>query len=221
MLDLFATVIDILDGCCNDAHVVVSVDAARDSEAKQVEATETVLTGNGIAVGENITDFTSADTGFTIKLYCESLCGEFLFGDVSKNHVGIEENSVTTGGTLIRNTVFIEKAGEEFNLMDASVKVVKFSVLIKSYSKSLHIAAVHTTISKIALERNSEAFGSLEPVFMTGSDEAAHIDYGIFLSGHRHAIGKREHFLDNFLDSAVFVAFFASLDEIRVFGKAG
>ena len=62
MLDLFATVIDILDGCCNDAHVVVSVDAARDSEAKQVEATETVLTGNGIAVGENITDFTSADT---------------------------------------------------------------------------------------------------------------------------------------------------------------
>lgn len=89
--DLIAAVIDILERCGDDAHVIVGVGASRDSETQQVEATKSVFTGLGITVGQDVTDFATADTGLKVKLDGECLGRELFLGhrvrifDTSRN----------------------------------------------------------------------------------------------------------------------------------------
>ena len=106
--DGVAAVVDVLQSCCDDVHVVVGVNTAWDAETHEVVATETVLTCDRVTVGEDVTDFASADTCFEVKLACQSLSREFFLRDVGQNLVGIDEDGVATGRTLVRNAVFIE-----------------------------------------------------------------------------------------------------------------
>lgn len=96
--DAFSAVVYVLQSCCNHIHVVVGVYATGYAEAYEVVAAEAVLAGDGVAVGEDVTDFAGADTGFAIKLYGEGLCREFLFRHMGENLVGIYEDGVAAGG---------------------------------------------------------------------------------------------------------------------------
>jgi hypothetical protein len=60
------TVINVLEGYCYDVHVVVCIDTARNAETKKVETSETILSGNRVAVSKDITDLTATDSGLDI-----------------------------------------------------------------------------------------------------------------------------------------------------------
>ena len=78
--DGMTTVIDILQGGGNHVHVIVSIDAARDTEAHEIKASEAVLAGYRVAVGKHIADFAGADASLQIELACQRLGRELLLG---------------------------------------------------------------------------------------------------------------------------------------------
>lgn len=128
---------------------------------------------------------------------------------------------MTTDGSLIGDAILVEQPCQEFNLVDAGVKHVILGVFIKTDSESLHVTTVHAAIGEVALKGDTVGLGSLIPVFPTGGDETAHVDDGIFLGAHGHAVGEVKHFLDNLLDGLVGISILAGLDKIGILGKAG
>ena len=98
--DFVATVIHVLQGGGNHVHVVVGIDAACDAQAQQVEAAKAVLAGHGVTVGQDVADFTTADTSLQIELACQGLSGELFLGNVAQHLVGVDKQSVTANGTL-------------------------------------------------------------------------------------------------------------------------
>ena len=201
--------------------MIVGVDTAGDAQAQQVHAAEAVLAGDGIAVGKDIADFTSAHTGFLIKLDGERLGGEFFFRHIGEHQAGIHKNGMATGGTLVGNSEFVKTLGKVFNLADAGGEVVKLGVLVQTYGKCGHVAAVHAAIGEIALEGDAVFLGTLIPVGVAGGNEAAHVHEAVLLGRHGHAVGIREHLAGDFLDGLVGISFLAGLDEICVLGKTG
>ncbi len=217
--DFMTTVIHVLERSGNHIHMVVGVSAAADAETQEVVSAETVLTGYGITVGKDVADFAATHAGFTIKLHSERLGREFLLRNAVEHLVCIDEDGMAANGTLIRDAVLVELLGKIFNLLDAGLKHIELGILVKTYGKSCHIAAVHTAVSKEAFERNAVFLCAFIPVLPTGSDETAHIHEAVLLGRHRHAVGKSEHLAADFLDGLVGIAFFTGLDEICVLGK--
>ena len=103
--DLVTTVVNVLEGCCDHVHVVVSVHTASYAETEKVETTETVLTSYRIAVSEDVTDFATTNTSLDVELDGECLSWELLLSDLVENAVSVYEDSVTTYRTLIRDSV--------------------------------------------------------------------------------------------------------------------
>ena len=106
--DGVTTVVDVLQCCCDDVHVVVGVHTAWDAEAHEVVAAEAVLACDRVTVGENVTYFASADTCLEVELACKGLCRELFLRDLSEDLVGVDEDGVTAGRTLVRDAVFVE-----------------------------------------------------------------------------------------------------------------
>ena len=128
---------------------------------------------------------------------------------------------MSAGRALIRDAELVETFGQVFNLVNAGVQVVEFRVFVKTNRKRLHVAAVHAAIGQIALEGDGETAGAVGPVLMARGEKAAHIDNGVFLGRHGHAVGQREHLAHNLLDTLVGIALLAHLYEIGILGKTG
>ena len=179
--DLMTTVVNVLEGCCDHVHVVVSVHTASDAETEKVETTETVLTSYRIAVSEDVTDLTTTYASLDVELDGECLSWELLLRDLVENAVSVYEDSVTTYRTLVRDSVLVELSCEVLNLLDTSLDSLELSVLVKTYSESSHITAVHTTVCKEALEWDTESLCTLVPILVTCSDETTHIHETVLL----------------------------------------
>ena len=220
-LDGVATVVDVLEGGGDDVHVVVGVDAARDAETHEVVATEAVLAGHRVAVGQYVADLTGTDAGLEVQLTGEGLSGEFLFRDVGQHLVGVDEDGVTTGGTLVRNAVLVEFGGQVMDLLDAGFNHLELKVLFQTHGQAVHIAAIHTAIGEEALEGDAEHLGTFVPVLLVGGDETAHVDQTVLLGAHGHAVSIAEHLHGNLAEGLVLVAFLAGLDEVGVLDEAG
>ena len=108
--DFVAAVVDVLQGSGDNVHVVVGVNAARDAETHEVVAAKAVLAGHGVAVGQDVANLASADTGLKIQLAGEGLSGELFLRNLGQNLVGINEDGVTTGRALVRNAPDTEPA---------------------------------------------------------------------------------------------------------------
>ena len=219
--DGVAAVVDILQGGGDDVHVVVGVDAARDAEAHEVVATEAVLAGHGVAVSQHVADLAGADTGLEVELAGQGLGGELLLRDVGQHLVGVDEDGVATGGTLVGDAVLVEFLGQVVDLFDAGLNHLELKVFFQTDSQSVHIAAVHTAVGQEALEGDAEHLGTLVPVLLVGGDEAAHVDQAVLLGAHGHAVGIAEHLLADLGEGLVLVAFLAGLDEVGVLDEAG
>ena len=126
---------------------------------------------------------------------------------------------MTACRTLIRNTVFVELGSKVFDLLDTGFEVVELSIFVETDSQSVHIATIHTTVSQISFVYDTQYLSLIVPILLTGSDETTHIYDSIFFGTHSHSICQREHFEAYLFDSLVFVAFFANLDEVSIFGK--
>ena len=220
-LDGVATVVDVLEGGGDDVHVVVGVDAARDAETHEVVATEAVLAGYRVAVGQYVADLTGTDAGLEVQLTGEGLSGEFLFRDVGQHLVGVDEDGVTTGGTLVRNAVLVEFGGQVMDLLDAGLNHLELKVLFQTHGQAVHIAAIHTAVGEEALEGDAEHLGTFVPVLLVGGDETAHVDQTVLLGAHGHAVSIAEHLHGNLAEGLVLVAFLAGLDEVAVLNEAG
>ena len=72
-----------------------------------------------------------------------------------------------------------------------------------------------------ALKRDAEQLGAFVPVLLVGGDEAAHVDEGVFLGTHRHAVGITEHLLADLLQGLVGIAFLTRLDEVGILDETG
>ena len=142
-----------------------------------------------ITVGEDITDLTSADTGFQIKFYGQRLCREFFFGNVRQHFRCINEDGVASGRSLVRNSVFIQFLCQVFHLLDTCFEIVEFGVFIQADGKSVHIPSVHSSIGEIAFVLYAETFCTFIPVCTSCGDKSTHIDDSVFLGTHCHAIG--------------------------------
>ncbi len=216
-----AAVVDVLEGGGDDVHVVVGVDAARDAEAHEVEAAEAVLTRNGVAVGQHVADFAGADAGLEVELAGERLGGELLLGYLGQYLVGVDEDGMAAGGTLVRDAVLVQLVGQVLHLLDAGLHHVELAVLLQAHGQGVHVAAVHAAVGEEALEGDAEQLGALVPVFLVGGDEAAHVDQAVLLGAHGHAVGVGEHLFHYLADALVGVAFLAGLDEVGVLDEAG
>ena len=201
--------------------MVVGIDAARDAETYEIVATEAVLAGHGVTVGEDVTDLAGAYAGFEVKLAGERLGRELLFGNLGEHLVGIHEDGMTTGGTLVGDTVLVEFLGEVVDLLDTGLHHVEFDVLFQSDSQCVHVAAVHTTIGEESFEGNAEEFGAFVPLLLVGGDETAHIHETVFLGAHGHRVGIAEHLFADLAKGLVLISFLAGLDEIGVLDKTG
>ena len=219
--DGFATVVHILEGGGDDIHVVVGVDTTGDAEAHEVVATKAVFTGHGVAVGQDVANFASTDTGFKVELAGKGLGGELFLGNLGEDSVGIDKDGVTTGGTLVGDAVFVEFGGEVLDLLDAGFDHVELNVLFQTNGEGVHIAAIHTAIGEEAFEGDAEELGTFVPVFLVGGDETTHVDQTIFLGAHGHAVGIAEHFAGDFAEGLVGIAFFTGFDEIGVLDETG
>ena len=135
-LDLVATVIYVLEGCCDHVHVIVGIYTACDAEAEEVKASETVLAGYRIAVCENVTDFTTTYTGLDIEFDCKCLCRELFLRNVCKHSVCVYEEGMSTCRTLVWNTVLIKLGCEVLYLADTCLYGLKLSVLITGTGRS-------------------------------------------------------------------------------------
>ena len=108
MSDLLPSVIDILQRCSDYCHMVVCIYSARNSQAQEIKSTKTVLSGHRVTVSKQITDLTSTDSCLEIKLYGKSLCRELLFWNVCQHLWSINEKSMASCRTLVRNMIFVE-----------------------------------------------------------------------------------------------------------------
>ncbi len=219
--DFVAAVIHVLESGRDHIHVVVGVGAAADAETQEVVTGEAVLAGDGITVGEKVTDLAATYAGFEIELHGETLCGELLLGDAVEHLVGVDEEGVTAHGTLIGDAVLVELGCEVFNLLDAGLEHIELGVLVKTYGEGGHVAAVHAAVGEEAFERNHEALRALVDVLPAGCDESTHVDQTVLFRRHCHYVSQREHLLAYLLDGGVFVLRVAHLDEVCVLGEAG
>ena len=103
--------------------------------------------------------------------------------------------------------------------MNTGLKVIKLRIFIKAYSKSVHITTVHTAIGKIAFKLHAITLSTLIPVLTLSCNKSTHIHNTIFLSTHGHAISQCKHFLSDFLDGLILIAFFTGLNEIGILSK--
>ena len=179
--NLVTTVVNVLESSCDHVHVVVCINTACDAETEKVKTTETVLTSHRITVSKNVTDLAATYTSLDIKLDCESLCRELLLRDLVENSVSVNEDSVTAYRTLVRNAVLVELCSKVLYLADTCLDGLELGILVKTHGESSHVAAVHTTVSEEALERDAESLRTLVPVFMTGRDETSHVYKTVFL----------------------------------------
>ena len=127
---------------------------------------------------------------------------------------------MTAHWTLIRNAVLVELASEVLHLVDTSLEHIKLGILVKTYSKSVKVATVKTTIGQETFKGYAEQLSTLIPVLIVGSDETTHINETVLLGTHSHCIYIAVHLACNLLNSLVSIAFLAGLDEVRVLGKA-
>ena len=200
--------------------MVVGINATRNAEANEIQATKSVLTRNRIAVGQYITDLASTDTCLQIQLASERLSWELLLRHFRKDLIGIYKDSMTTGRPLIRDTILIELAGQVLHLTDARLNHVELKVLAKTYCQCIHVSTIHTAIRKEAFKRNAECLSCLIPVLLTSSDKAAHVYETVFLGRHRHRVSIREHLASDFSNRLILITLFAGLDEISIFNEA-
>lgn len=219
--DLLATVVDVLQGGGNNGHVVVGVDATRYGQTQKVESAKTVFTRDGVAVGQEIAYFATADACFEVEFDGQCLGGKLLFGHVGEHFGGVDEDGVAAGGTLIGYAVGVEQLGKAFYLADARFQIVELGVLVESDGECVHVATVHSAVGQVAFKLHAIAFGALIPVFLVCGDEAAHVDESVFLGAHGHAIGQGKHFFGYLLDGLLGVGWLSGLDEVGVLGEAG
>ena len=64
VFDFFAAVVNVLQSCCDNVHVVVSINAASDAETEKIQSAETVFACDRVTVSEDVTDFAATDTSF-------------------------------------------------------------------------------------------------------------------------------------------------------------
>lgn len=102
-----AAVINVLQSCCDDIHVVVCINAAGDAETEKIQATEAVLACDRVTVGEDVAYFAATDASFEIKFDSECLCREFFLRHVGEDAVSIDEESVATDRALVRDAIFV------------------------------------------------------------------------------------------------------------------
>ena len=177
--DLVATVIYVLQGSGNHVHVVVGVNATGDAQTQQVQATEAVLAGHWVTVGQDVADFATTDASLEIELAGQGLSGELFLGNVAQHLVGVDKQGVAAHGALIRNAILIELLGQVLYLVDAGLEHIKLGVLVQTDSQSVQVAAVHTTVGDEALEGDAEQLGALVPVLAVGSDKATHVHQAV------------------------------------------
>jgi hypothetical protein len=161
--------------------MVVCINSTSDAETEKVETSETVLTSHRITVSEDVTDLAATYTGLDVELDGESLRRELLLRDLVENAVCVYEESVTTYRTLVRDTVLIKLCSKVLHLTDTCLDSLELCVLVKTYSESSHITTVHTTVSKEALEWDTESLCTLIPILMTCSDETTHVHETVLL----------------------------------------
>ena len=70
--DLVTTVVNVLESCCDNVHVVVCINTTCDAETEKIETSETVLTSYRVTVSEDISDLAATYTGLDVELDCKS-----------------------------------------------------------------------------------------------------------------------------------------------------
>ncbi len=200
--------------------MIVGINTPSDTQAEQIKASKAIFTSYRVTVCEDITDFTTTDTGLQIQLDSESLRRELFFRNTREHLVGIDKQRMTSDRSLIGNTVFIQTRRKILNLFDTCFDIIKLGIFLKTNGQSRHIPAVHTSVGKITFKRNTEFFCTFIPVFMPGSNKTAHIYEAVFLGGHSHAISQRKHLLYDLLDGLVRIPVLPGLDEIGILHEA-
>ena len=161
--------------------MIVGVHTTRDAQAHEVVASEAILAGDRVTVSQNVADLTGANASFEIELASQGLSRELFLRNVGQHLVGINEDGVATGRTLIRNAVLIELGSQVMHLLDTGFNHLKLNVFLQTDSQSVHVTAVHTTVGEEAFKRNAEQFGTFVPFFLVSSNKAAHVDESVFL----------------------------------------
>lgn len=98
--------------------------------AQQFQSRIAIFVCHRIAIGKDCTDFDPSDACFEIKLNTEHLCNKLFLRNMGQDFLRIDEDSMSTGRSLIRNTVFVEFAAEVFHLLDACFKIIVLGAFV-------------------------------------------------------------------------------------------
>ena len=98
--------------------MIVGINTPSDTQAEQIKASKAIFTSYRVTVCEDITDFTTTDTGLQIQLDSESLRRELFFRNTREHLVGIDKQRMTSDRSLIGNTVFIQTRRKILNLFE-------------------------------------------------------------------------------------------------------
>ena len=192
---------------------------AGDGQTEQLQSGITVLAGNRVAVSEQRADLHATDTGLEVELDTEGLGDELLLGKMSQDLLGIEEDSVSAGRSLIRHSVLVQLLAEVGHLVDTCLQVLELCSLKQTLSQCVHVAAGHTAVSQEALVHDGEHLCLAHISLVTECYETADVDDGILLGRHGHIVCALIHLMDNLADGLVLIALLAGLDEVGVLGE--
>ena len=154
--------------------MIVGINTPSDTQAEQIKASKAIFTSYRVTVCEDITDFTTTDTGLQIQLDSESLRRELFFRNTREHLVGIDKQRMTSDRSLIGNTVFIQTRRKILNLFDTCFDIIKLGIFLKTNGQSRHIPAVHTSVGKITFKRNTEFFCTFIPFFVSAYETIVH-----------------------------------------------
>ena len=119
--------------------MIVGINTPSDTQAEQIKASKAIFTSYRVTVCEDITDFTTTDTGLQIQLDSESLRRELFFRNTREHLVGIDKQRMTSDRSLIGNTVFIQTRRKILNLFDTCFDIIKLGIFLKTNGQSRHI----------------------------------------------------------------------------------
>ena len=198
--DLLATLVDVAACCGDHTDVVVGVDPSRDGQAKQLEGRVAVLVRFGVAVCEDRADLDSADTRLEVELHGQRLGDELLLGQVREHLLGIDEDGVAAGRTLVRNAVFVEQIAQQLDLTDAGVELFELRILVQTHCEGIHVASRHAAVGHVSLVHDAERHRLDEELLGAHGHEAAHVHHAVLLGRNGHDVGILIDLADDLLD---------------------
>ena len=108
--------------------------------------------GVGVAVGEDRADLHAADARFEVEFHGQCLGDELLLGEIRQHLLGVDEDGVSAGRTLVGYAVFVQQVAQQLHLPDAGVELFELRILVESHGQRVHVAPRHAAVGDVAFE---------------------------------------------------------------------